>query len=448
MKNLTSCFMAFILFVFCIPSINYAQKGQNEFEKRRVEGILDQNIAIDLNKLLAKDDPAIINKIKEIFANNSLKEVPRTASSETVSKGSDISIRNLSIDIKSTIENIEKLGNGSSGGENAGVIIVYRSMKIAETEDETTKIDFPSLKTLIYHKKRNSTEISNYLLATKKVYFIFIDLDDDFYTLAEDHSSEDKKLSNTIIQINYKTSFLKQSLQGVKSIWQNTMGGAAQPYRPRMKFTLIEVDPKRIKDPCDIVGVNKTISEDLLTFTVHEKNFASIQVGLENTKYALNNFSISGGNLVVKPNDTQKENWKSSLYSVIELHIPRDIDNFQPLWKDIFSKGRDRNAGQYLYDALIARIGIYGGVKVSKDPLSNLYSGFNFAITKELYINFGWTWINEITPQVTEIGNITSLNDAKEYAKRQYSSGKFSWGLSFAPSAVISMLGIKAKDKN
>ncbi len=98
----------------------------------------------------------------------------------------------------------------------------------------------------------------------------------------------------------------------------------------------------------------------------------------------------------------------------------------------------------YLYDITLDRIGIYGGLAITSDPLSTLHAGFNYAISKDIFFNLGWTWTNEITPQITKIGNITSLADAEQYAQRKYSKPQFALGLSFSPSSVIKMLGIKS----
>lgn len=40
------------------------------------------------------------------------------------------------------------------------------------------------------------------------------------------------------------------------------------------------------------------------------------------------------------------------------------------------------------------------------------------------------------------IVEITSLNDALSYAKRKYSPAQFSWGLSFSPSSIVTLLGL------
>ncbi|MEX6690041.1 hypothetical protein QTN47_21205 [Danxiaibacter flavus] len=424
-------FVTLILFS-CFTINTLAQKGLNEFEKTRVEAILDEPNSIALNKVLKGDDGSVVTTLQAILRSHALQlnNVPGTY---TTTKGSQNSMISLSDLIDATITNINK-------GENAAVVVVYRDI-VFGTSAVPTKIDFTSLKTIIIHKNKDGSSFSNYLLATKNIFFVFIDVDDDFY--ANQAENEDKKLSNTIIKINYKTSFFKKSFQDTKNVWQGVMGGNPITSTPRLKITLVEVNSQRIKDPCDVIASNKTIEESRLTFPIHEKNLASFQIGVENTKYALNNFSIEDGNLVVKPNEEQKEAWKSSLYSIIEIHLPRDIDNFNPIWKDVFGKGRGRSFGQYIHDAIFQRIGIYGGIKISKDPLSNLYSGFNFAITKELSVNLGWTWTNQINPQVTNIGEITSLDDAKEYAQRSYTVGKFSWGLSFSPSAIVDMFKSK-----
>lgn len=410
-----------------LPSAN-AQSGQNEFEKVRVEGTLDAANSAALNTALAGDDAGIMAHLSTAL--------PILAPY----KGGPIA--GITAELTAAITSIT--ARGTTGiGENAAVIVVYRKMTLDPTNLQPSSVDYSTLKTLIYHKNKGDATISSYLLETKTVYFVFIDMSDAYYN-ATGNTDGDKKLSNVAFKIVKKTSFFQQSFKDLSSVWSGLMGGSSTNMNT-LKLTIVKINPSQIKAPCDIVGSSKTITTDQMTYTVHELNVASFQVGIENAKYAVNDFSISGGNLSVTPDSAQKSNWKSSAYAILEIHIPRDIDTFQPLWKDIFSKGRHRSVGQYLYDATLSRIGIYGGVKISKDPLSNLYAGFNYALTKELAINFGWTWTNQITPQVSQIGNITSLSDALQYARRKYSASSFSIGLSFAPSAIITMLGLKSK---
>lgn len=357
-----------------------------------------------------------------------------------------------------------------ANGDNAAAIVIYRDMDTATVNSPISgpvfmyTADFESLNSIVYHKqnilkandrkKRTDTVWSDYLLDTRDIILIYIDYDDHYY---RQDNSEHKQLSNSEIKIVYHTSFFKKSFNDLKSVVTGSMSGANGPEVPSVKITIVQLNKRAIKDPCDIVIQNKSFKKNL-EFEVHERNFASFQVGVINNKYRANNFAISNGNLVVKPDDQQKEEWKSNMFAIIEFHpigyggaFGRDIDNFNPIWKDFFTVKRDvrekARAWKWFKDVTISRIGIYGGLKISKDPLSSLHAGFNYAITKDLYINFGWVWNNEITPQVVAIGDITSLDDAKQYAKRKYSSGKFSWGLSFAPSSIIDMLGIKGKEK-
>jgi hypothetical protein len=256
------------------------------------------------------------------------------------------------------------------------------------------------------------------------------------------------------LKITYRNSLLKQSLiDGIK-LYKSL--SATTPFDSinlkDVNLGIKFINAKSIKSPLTIQNSISNAIKD--TLDIHDLNWATIQVGVQNTNYSLNNFSISNGNLNVTPDSTQKKVWKSNLFIAFEVHIPRDIDNFKPIWNSLFrfknstyayKNGEGRGFINWLRDITIDRIGIYSGFSLSTDPLSKLHAGFNYAISKEFYLNFGWTWNNEVAPQITNIGNITSLSDATAYAKRQYSKPQFSWGLSFSPSSVITMLGIKAK---
>ena len=303
--------------------------------------------------------------------------------------------------------------------------------KLKQIDDKTTK-NTPSFEEgkdivqTIIHKKNG--RFSDYLLTTKKIMFVILGGDSD--------------LQKAEIIIKNRKNYFKQSFEDLISAIPSLKGVTSE-----LTCKLIILNENKINPPCELIVKQDSIKD--IVFTIHEKNVASFQIGVVNSKMQLNNYSLTGGNLVVKPDATQKTNWKSNLYALIELHIPRDIDNFRPIYKTIF-KGIDssRTVGNLLNDLLLSRIGIYGGLKISDNPLSSLHAGFNYAITKELYINFGWTWTNQITPQVTGVGTTTSLQDAILYAKRKYSDKQFSWGLSFAPSALVSLLGLNKKSSD
>lgn len=279
----------------------------------------------------------------------------------------------------------------------------------------------------ILHKRNQ--KFSEYLLGTKKILIVILGGEND--------------LQKAEISIKHNKTFFTQSFEDLRTAISTLKGVSIQ-----LPCKIILIKEKEIKPPSDLIIKHDSLKQDIV-FTIHERNIASFQVGVINNKFSLNNFSISNGNLVVKPDSIQKSQWKSNLYASLEMHIPRDIDNFQPIYKTIF-KGTDtgRTFGRWLYDITLSRIGIYGGFKISDDPLSSIHAGFNYAISKEVYVNFGWTWNNQVEPQVTAIGNISSLSDAVKYAKRKYSKGEFSWGLSFAPSALIETLGLKKDNKS
>jgi hypothetical protein len=420
-----------------------AQENQNDYIKTSVSGITTKKIEEVLPYIEKQDKNEIIKLIAALIDNAGSGFDNKSA------PGLSDFCKSIYTDQNNNIfSEIEK-------NENISVIFLYRDMTLTDAAggDQSIKIDFESLNSIYFHKNKVTNKWSNYLLDTKKVYVFYLDLEDKWYDVKE-KQNKDKKLSNCNIEIKLKSSFFKQSFKDLvtlsKEVGALSGSDAKISEKFKCKLTMIELSPKKIKAPCDIVIKNKSFKEDFKV-EIHEKNYASFQVGLANNKFRVNNFSIAGNNLTVKPDATQKEEWKSNLNALIELHPGRDIDNFRPIWKTILKKDEDldkRKAGRWFSDNIFNRIGIYGGVKISKDPLASLHAGFNFAITKELYINLGWSWNNEVVPQVTEVGNITSLSDALKYAKRSYSSPEFSWGLSFSPSSVISMLGLKDKKEN
>ncbi len=331
---------------------------------------------------------------------------------------------------------LKRFINGIDSSKNRVIIIEYYSF--SKDENNIAPDGPPSIESIIISQsKYQKNGWSSYLLGKKDVLIIEV-------------NTPTQNFDNTTVKVNLKTSLTKQTWMDALTVLKAAAGPIPEDeFIQGVSLTFKEVDKTKLKAPCEIIDSVK--SKELIKTLIHDKNIVTLQIGVENTNYSLKNFSISSGNLVVTPDSSQKKSWKSNLFVVAEFHLPRDVDNFQPLWKALFGKntyeGKDKNGFYHsrLYNVTLDRIGVYGGFKVSQDPLSNLFAGFNYAISKEVYFTLGWTWTNEITPQVTSIGNITSLSDAEKYAKRKYSTGQFSWGLSFVPSAIISALGLKSK---
>ncbi|MGN8059703.1 hypothetical protein ACTJKN_25730 [Pedobacter sp. 22163] len=420
-----------ILVLLLFYSSAFAQSGSKDFESKRMDCSLNSDLSKKLFDALNNGDVDIQKAMKAIFADS-----VNVTTSNKVAANLYTGFRK---EISMTLADIEK-------GKNAAVIVIYRKLLNGGALNGTTEyqVDLSNLNTTVIHGKVNDFKYDNYLLATKRVYVILVDLHEKVYL--DDQSKRQEKLSLAKIDLVYRQSKFSQSFKEVVNLFD--MGGGDGD---KLTLTLIKINPDRIKDPCDIVVSHPKFPKDLV-YTIHEQNLATFQVGVTNSKIAVKNISLTGNDLVVKPDDQQKKDWKGSAYALLELHLPRDIDRFQPLWKSIFNGNakyaNDRNFGDYLYDITLSRIGIYAGIKLAKDPFSNLYAGLNYSITNDFAVNFGWAWANEYDTQVTEIGNITSVDDALKFAKRSYGKGDFSIGISFAPSIFAKTLGLKTKSED
>lgn len=173
-----------------------------------------------------------------------------------------------------------------------------------------------------------------------------------------------------------------------------------------------------------ISRVPKTFS-----YKIHERNFLSLKVGISATDVKLKQFSFNNDTLKVSLDSAGKSQWTANLYVSAELFpFGRDIDRFEAIWKKPFYKPWER-------------LGIFGGIKLSKDPLSAFYTGLSVSISKTSSIQFGFSFRNEVVPQVTSVEGITSLDSALEYAKRKYGRSFFV-GVSFAPGQISKSLGL------
>lgn len=415
-----------ILITFLLISSAFtllAQTSKSKFEKQRLSAELsDQNEVAKMVTNLNTNDDTVFSQVKELFKKNSKVKTPTGGSQ----KKFDI----LATKVAEAFDDVEK-------ENNVAVILIFRHFAVDTAAVIEYKPDYSDIYNKVYHHRYKA--LSTYLLETKKIYYVLIDVGKRYYV--ENPDEVGNRLSSVETEIVYKKSFFKQSADVLKDVIK-AMGASTGV---SLEFTLIEMDPAQIKAPCDILIKNPKFKSNP-TFSVHEKNVTSFQVGVVNNKFTASDVSLGGGNLTVKPSSDQLADWKSHAFALFEVHLPRDIDNFRPLWSTLFHKASDqpnRDVGQWIVDNVIARIGIYGGAKISKDPLSDLYAGFNFAITKEVAINLGWNWSNTYVNQVTAVGDISSVSEALKYAHRTYARGKFAIGLSFSPATVLSDWGLK-----
>lgn len=291
---------------------------------------------------------------------------------------------------------------------------------------------------------------SEYLIGKPAISILEI-LDANQFSKVQDAHGYKTVATSTVM---YQKSELSQSLADISSIFSAVLNAASDSVAPNPKyyFCLKEIKKAAIKSPCLLVD---TIKQDKIggRVKIHESSVISFRVGVVGAQYSLNNFKIQNQQLVVTPDSTQSKNWKSNLYAIVEFHLPRDLDNFQPIWKSLFenpypyTKAHNWGFANWLYRITLDRIGVFGGFNISKDPLGALHGGISYAISNSIFLTCGYTWTNQITPQITNVGNITNLADAELYAKRKYTRGVISWGLSFSPSAVLQWVSQKSTKK-
>ncbi len=268
---------------------------------------------------------------------------------------------------------------------------------------------------------------NSYILEKKQILFVIL--------------GGEETIQQSSFKIIRSKSFFRQSfdetielmnLIGLGAMSGKAVVAASAPIR------IVELNPEMVKAPCKIEIDYPGRGQDV-EVNVHEESNFSLQVGVSASEVDKNNLKIENQQLIVELDNTQKEEWKSNLSVFLTFHPGRDIDRFKPIWKqDLRERGIQSDAWKwYTYK----RMGLFTGLKLSVDPIENLYLGLNYAITKEFYINYGIVWQNQVVPSVTDIGTITSVDDALEYTDREYKSSQFI-GISFSPSSLIDILGL------
>jgi hypothetical protein len=115
----------------------------------------------------------------------------------------------------------------------------------------------------------------------------------------------------------------------------------------------------------------------------------------------------------------------------------RDIDRLEPFLKKPLFK-------------LHTRFGLFGGVRLNKDPLSAVNAGVSFSYSKTVTLTFGWTWVDNRVADEQKVSvneNIKDIDRAKDFFNRKYERSKFSIGITFAPTQIAKALGINGDKK-
>lgn len=168
----------------------------------------------------------------------------------------------------------------------------------------------------------------------------------------------------------------------------------------------------------------------LITQDIHERNYLAFSVGGSISQLSSRQFSYSNDTISVRLDSVGRENWKSNLLVGLEFYpFGRDMDRFLPIWRAPFA-----NFAQ--------RVGIMGGIQLSKDPLNTYYYGICLSLSKGLTITVGYNYSNQYKNQIVYLPNIGSVDNAKEYLKRTYERNIY-FGIFLSPLQMARTLGLK-----
>lgn len=254
---------------------------------------------------------------------------------------------------------------------------------------------------MVLHKEND--ESSDYLLGTKKILVIIL--------------GGDKDLQQVEIEIKHNKNALSQSWSDLLDLGKKIItGGGIQT----LKCKVMLINSDEIKPPSDLLIKHSSFKEDI-KFVIHEKAWAQFHAGVSFNQVDKKYLTINNNQLSVNLDSAGKAQWKTNVVALFDFYpFGRDLDRFESIWKKSVP--------------LQQRLGLFGGIRISKDPLEGFYYGVSLALIKNMTINIGGTSMLEETKQTIDISNIASLDDAKQLLNRKYSKPKFFIGISFAPS--------------
>ncbi|WP_080055296.1 hypothetical protein [Spirosoma aerolatum] len=322
---------------------------------------------------------------------------------------------------------------------NKAIVVVKHAFKYELNEENFKGENTDRTEIIVLHKDKsyidNTNNWSDYLLNTKDVLLVFIGGVND--------------LQNSTIEIIKKKSFFSTSLADLITLSQAVLSPSlamdASSASTKLPVTFVLLNPEKLNSPCNI-NITYDEKKEPLKVDIHERNFFAFHVGVSGQQLNKNQVKLQNQQLTVALDSTQKKEWTSNLVVMLTFYPfgGRDIDRFEPVYKQNL---KGKTAGYVLYKYTAERIGIFGGAKLSIDPIQNLYLGASYAFSKNFNFNFGWTWANTLTPSVTSVGNINSISDAIKYADRKYERQTFI-GVSFSPGVITDILGLKKEKES
>ncbi|MEJ8818763.1 hypothetical protein [Lacibacter sp. H407] len=200
----------------------------------------------------------------------------------------------------------------------------------------------------------------------------------------------------------------------------------------KIGVSFVYLNNKKIKAPYEI-KVTSTEYKDIPVQKVYEKKYLGIRIGIGAQYVDRKNFSLnSNQELTIKTDSVKANEWKSNFSLMFEF-IPwgRDYNRLEPLW----SKNKETNIAE--------RIGVFGGVKLSSDPLESLFGGLSFALTKEITVGVGMAFFaTPIDQKDLPVGIDASLDYLRKYSQKEYKP-KFYFGIMLTPGQVVKTISGK-----
>ena len=278
---------------------------------------------------------------------------------------------------------------------------------------------------------KENFEWSDYLLNKKNIMLVFLGGASSFKNYQLQITNNKKKY-----QEDFEDLLLLMKSIGINFTpeFRDATDDDCSPKSPdesQIPLTYVLIKRSKIIPPSTIEFITDKKDKKLLT-TVHEKSFIGIKVGVSIQNIDKKNFSLNQNNqLTVETDSLNPKDLKLNMMAFLELYpFGRDYDRLKPFWE------KDNIP---LYE----RVGIVGGLKISKNPLESLFLGASFAISKPLNVTIGMAF-NKISKDVDSllVGQNTTLEYLQRNAGKEYKPTLFI-GISLSPGQLFKVFGVK-----
>jgi hypothetical protein len=323
------------------------------------------------------------------------------------------------------VNQLNLYGSKSDGDMEAETYKKARGLLIDQYEAETSEFVDEKIETVVVSKR--GTEWSDDIIGIDNILVVIIDSHGDLgygkFKIKNQKSSFEGELSN--VGDLAVILFEKMGEKSENSYLINES----------VKVRLVELNSKKINTPSQLRYIYKLKSEeknDTLSFELLEKINLNLKLGVTSALIDRQIFKIDNKQLIVSPDSTTKDEWKQHLMINFVIRPFYHTKEYKP---KLFKYDEENSFGK--------RLGIVAGFNFSLTPLDNLYTGISYDLSEYFTLAIGATWNNSLVSDTIDIGDIASVKDALSLGRKNYSGAKFFWGITFSPSTIGKILGIK-----